>query len=81
MPRCHCHTVLGEATPEEWARVQRRNQSFASSWSPMQIDEPDFALASFLLSVLGARRQQPIDLALRKSEAGADLDRSFVAIS
>jgi ATP-dependent Clp protease ATP-binding subunit ClpA len=32
--------VIGEATPEEWARLERRNQSFARVWSVVRIDEP-----------------------------------------
>ncbi|MCU0685734.1 MAG: AAA family ATPase, partial [Polyangiaceae bacterium] len=32
-------TVLAEATPEDWAAVQRRNASFASVWTPWTLDE------------------------------------------
>lgn len=32
-------TVFAEATPEDWATVQRRNASFASVWTPWNLDE------------------------------------------
>jgi ATP-dependent Clp protease ATP-binding subunit ClpA len=32
-------TVLAEATPEDWALVQRRNASFASVWAPWVVEE------------------------------------------
>jgi ATP-dependent Clp protease ATP-binding subunit ClpA len=33
-------TFLAEATPEEWARVERRNLGFAQSWSVIRVEEP-----------------------------------------
>lgn len=32
-------TVLAEATPEDWATVQRRNASFAGVWAPWRVEE------------------------------------------
>jgi ATP-dependent Clp protease ATP-binding subunit ClpA len=32
--------VLGEATPEEWAQVERRNASLARSFAVLRVDEP-----------------------------------------
>lgn len=32
-------TVIAEATPEDWARVQRRNASFAGVWTPWHLEE------------------------------------------
>ncbi|MFZ5442884.1 MAG: AAA family ATPase [Myxococcota bacterium] len=32
--------VVAEATPEEWARVRDRNQSFARLFAPLTVDEP-----------------------------------------
>ncbi len=35
--------VVGEATPEEWARLRDRNQSFARVFAPLVIEEPPAA--------------------------------------
>jgi ATP-dependent Clp protease ATP-binding subunit ClpC len=31
--------VIGEATPEEWARIERRSASFAQAWSVLRVAE------------------------------------------
>jgi ATP-dependent Clp protease ATP-binding subunit ClpA len=42
--------VLAEATPEEWARVRDRHQSFARLFSPLAVDEPTPTEAQSILT-------------------------------
>jgi ATP-dependent Clp protease ATP-binding subunit ClpA len=42
--------VVAEATPEEWARLRDRNQSFARLFAPLTIDEPQPAETADILA-------------------------------
>lgn len=44
--------VVAEATPQEWARVKDRNQSFARLFAPLTIEEPSSDEANFIITKL-----------------------------
>ncbi len=43
-------TVVGEATPEEWARLRERNQAFARVFAPLVLEEPLPANAATIIN-------------------------------
>jgi ATP-dependent Clp protease ATP-binding subunit ClpA len=57
--------VIGEATPEEWSRIEQRNASFARAWSVIRVDEPTPATTELVLAQVGARlaAEHSLDLA------------------
>ncbi|HEU4534005.1 MAG TPA: AAA family ATPase, partial [Polyangiaceae bacterium] len=72
-------TVLAEATPEDWAAVQRRNASFASVWTPWTLDElsPE-ATARVLARVAeGLAARAPLEVRPGVVEAVLGLCRRF----
>ncbi|MCC6995137.1 MAG: ATP-dependent Clp protease ATP-binding subunit [Deltaproteobacteria bacterium] len=46
--------IVGEATPEEWALVERRNQSFARAWSVLRVEELAPEATARVLARVGA---------------------------
>ncbi|MFO0608934.1 MAG: AAA family ATPase [Polyangiales bacterium] len=72
-------TLLAEATPEEWARVERRNASFAQHWAVVRLPEVSDAAGRRILervaSELGARRG--VTVAPDAVEAAVRLTRRF----
>jgi ATP-dependent Clp protease ATP-binding subunit ClpA len=46
--------VVGEATPEEWARLRDRNQSFARVFAPLVLEEPPAAETTRIIERLSA---------------------------
>lgn len=48
-------SVIAEATPAQWATVQRRNQSFAAVWAPLHVDDPSEAETLTIVRAVAAR--------------------------
>jgi ATP-dependent Clp protease ATP-binding subunit ClpC len=46
--------VVAEATPQEWARLRDRNQSFARLFAPLTIEEPSPADAASIIARIAA---------------------------
>jgi ATP-dependent Clp protease ATP-binding subunit ClpA len=66
-------TVLAEATPEAWARLQRRNQSFASVWSVVQVDELSPEATRRVLDAVGRRLEKRLGLTVDTGTAAMTL--------
>ncbi|MBI5498429.1 MAG: AAA family ATPase [Deltaproteobacteria bacterium] len=58
-------SVVAEATPEAWSRVENINQSFARQWTVLRVEEPPPAQAERVLLAVagrqGTRRKVVID--------------------
>lgn len=51
--------VIGEATTEEWARLELRDPAFARAFTPVRLDEPDEARSLAILRGVAALRAAP----------------------
>ncbi|MEW5850848.1 MAG: AAA family ATPase [Myxococcota bacterium] len=71
--------VIGEATPEEWARLQRVNQAFASVWSVLRVDEPPLETARSILRLSAGTQAARVGIAMRDDavDAALGLTRRF----
>ncbi|HEU4410340.1 MAG TPA: AAA family ATPase [Polyangiaceae bacterium] len=72
-------TVFAEATPEDWAAVQRRNASFASVWTPWNLDElsPEAARRVLERVAAGAAARAPLEVRPGVVDATLALCRRF----
>jgi energy-coupling factor transporter ATP-binding protein EcfA2 len=71
--------LVAEATPEEWARVERLNQSFARLWTVVRVEEPADGQALKILTRVARDLADDHELALRDGcvEAAFGLSRRF----
>ncbi|MBL8916666.1 MAG: AAA family ATPase [Archangium sp.] len=59
--------VVAEATPEEWARVRDRNQSFARLFAPLNVEEPAPAETADVLARIAGAEGKRRDVAAEPS--------------
>jgi len=68
--------VVGEASPQEWARLRDRNQSFARVFAPLVLEEPPTAEAALIVRRIADAETK--DRTLTVEPAAIDEVRSLV---
>ncbi len=64
-------TVLGEATVEEWTRIEQRNAGFARAWSVLRIEEPPREATERIVAQVAGALARAHEIALREGTVPA----------